>query len=212
MPACRSAGALLAPDAWRQLTDLLPCEWNWQTCVWSYGRANECPLYDGKPVCAAPADARVPLHDGSCHTPPRLLHFDCPGDLKALLDTDNVSALRRGVAIPPAAHLFDYAHHHRHGAASESGDGGGGGDGGGESGGGDGSDSGGGGGIGTSGRGAGRVEVEDTIASLNASLHATRAAAMCRRADGRLGGLASRTFCNASFLLTRLLTRHASEV
>ena len=96
----------------------LPCEWNWQTCVWSYGRVNECPLYDGKIVCepsassgallaaGGPAPATTasaherspppllllrppppppPLHDGSCHKPPALLHFDCPGNLKALL-------------------------------------------------------------------------------------------------------------------------------
>ena len=90
-----SAGAVIAPANWSRLVRLLPCEWNWQTCVWSYGRAHECPLYEGRLNKTRLAEqgyenlncSHQPLlHDGSCSRPPRLLHLDCPGDLKALLD------------------------------------------------------------------------------------------------------------------------------
>ena len=67
-----SAAAVLAPRTWANLTRALPCAWNWQTCVWSYQRANECPLIEGKATCANAEEARRPLHDSTCHTPPRL--------------------------------------------------------------------------------------------------------------------------------------------
>lgn len=80
-----SVGAILAPQDWADLMRLLPCAWNWQTCVWSYARVDECPIFEGNIIC--PPDAPQPpvLHDSSCPLAPRFLHFDCPGELKALL-------------------------------------------------------------------------------------------------------------------------------
>ena len=178
-----SAGAVIAPANWTRLVRLLPCEWNWQTCVWSYGRAHECPLYEGRLNKTRLAEqgyenlncSHQPLlHDGSCSRPPRLLHFDCPGDLKALLvgtfeNEDaraaviNHTAFSAAVARPPSS----------------------------------------------------REAANRTVVELERGLKSQRAAAMCRRADsrpiGRLGrrGLASATFCNASFLLARLIRRGA---
>lgn len=91
-----SAMAIVAPGEWSQLMRQLPsCAWNWQTCVHFYRRLDECPLFEGKHNMTALAQIRdknlncshqpQTLHDGSCHEPPRLLHFNCPADLKALI-------------------------------------------------------------------------------------------------------------------------------
>ena len=206
-----SAAAVLAPPVWATFFRPLPCEWNWQTCVWSYGRVHECPLHEGKLNMTALSEAgyrdlnctlHPVLHDGSCHRPPKLLHFDCPGDLKALASS----------SFAPA---------------------GGGGSGGGSRGddnvvGGGGGAGGGGGsggslgslqlsaflravGGGPNASGAEAIDAQTAVAELHAALRSPRAEPMCRRADlrsvGQLGrrGIASATFCNATFLLTRLL-------
>ena len=194
-----SAAAVIAPAAWSQLFRLLPCEWNWQTCVWSYGRVHECPLHDGKLNTSALAEAgyadlgcatRPHLHDGSCHSPPRLLHFDCPGDLKALL----VGGFR-GIEQPRGS--GDHAHNDSHARVT--------------------------GHAGVvdhtifsrlmSTRRVTEQDADRAVVELRSALNQTRAKAMCRRADsrpigasGRLG-LPSATFCNASFLLTRMRER-----
>lgn len=177
-----SAAAVVAPVVWARLARELPCEWNWQTCVWSYGRTQECPLHEGRLELTKLREmgyedlncsSRSVLHDGSCHHAPRLLHFDCPGDLKALLvgafregDASlgvNHTAFSASIATPPAPHRSDV-----------------------------------------------EDAVDAPVAELQRALSSPRAAAMCRRADARLigtppqRGLASATFCNASFLLSRI--------
>ena len=55
----------------------------------------------------------------------------------------------------------------------------------------------------------------DTVAlavqALDEALREKRVAAMCARAERRIPGLATRRFCNATFLLTRLLARPAAR-
>ena len=156
-----SAAAILEPRGWALMTRLLPCEWNWQTCVWSYARVNECPMFDGKIVC--PPDARQPplLHDSSCRRPPRLLHFDCPGDLKALLVSDGANHTGFSQVVGRGGAHLDEAH------------------------------------------------ATQAVEELDQALKRPSASGMCRRAERRFSGLASSRFCNASFLLSRLL--HASR-
>jgi NAD(P)H-dependent FMN reductase len=49
------------------------------------------------------------------------------------------------------------------------------------------------------------------VAALAAALRAKRTAAMCERAERRTRGLATRRFCNASFLLARLIDAAAPQ-
>lgn len=180
-----SAAAVVAPATWARLFRHLPCEWNWQTCVWSYGRVNECPLHEGRLNTTALTVAgyelaqncsqQPVLHDGSCHRRPKLLHFDCPGDLKGLL----VSSFVRGDAANGVSHT-EFTEGLT--PAKKAG-------------------------------GDPAADANRTIAVLQAALRSPRADSMCRRADLRLigsparRGVASATFCNASFLLSRLSER-----
>jgi hypothetical protein len=166
-----SAMAIVAPGAWSQLMRQLPsCAWNWQTCVHFYRRLDECPLFEGKHNMTALAQIRdtnlncshqPQTHDGSCHEPPRLLHFNCPADLKALTSgLDRFKTTFATLVASPAG--LDAFRAHR------------------------------------------------AVQLLDRALKAPEAAAMCLHADRRpigswvRGGMASSTFCNASFLLTRL--------
>ena len=75
------------PQVMRRLIQPLRCEWNWQTCIAEYARMSEC-LTAGS-SCTLPG--RMQARDDTCQTPPKLLHFNCPNDLKRLLETNGTT-------------------------------------------------------------------------------------------------------------------------
>ena len=75
------------PKVMRRLIRPLPCEWNWQTCIAEYARLSDC-LAVGSSLVAASSRCKLAFRDDTCQTPPKLLHFNCPNDLKRLLDTN----------------------------------------------------------------------------------------------------------------------------
>ena len=177
-----SAAAVVAPATWARLFRHLPCEWNWQTCVWSYGRVNECPLHEGRLNTTALTVAGYELAQNCSQQPvPRwllpskaqTLHFDCPGDLKGLSCPLLCEATR-----PMACHI----------PSSQR--------------------------VSRQPRKQAATQLPMRIVPLQCCRRRSpRADSMCRRADLRLigsparRGVASATFCNASFLLSRLSER-----
>ena len=75
------------PQVMRRLIRPLPCEWNWQTCIAEYARLSDC-LAAGSSVVDASSRCKLAFRDDTCQTPPKLLHFNCPNDLKRLLGTN----------------------------------------------------------------------------------------------------------------------------
>lgn len=78
------------PGAMRQLMSPLPCEWNWQACFDEYARQSQC-FNDQKFVKSRACFHRrlTAQRDFTCRKPPALLHFNCPKELKDLLQGED---------------------------------------------------------------------------------------------------------------------------
>ena len=82
-----SVAVAAQPRVMRRLISPLPCEWNWQTCIAEYAKLSDCSAAASS-LGSDSSRCTLAFRDDTCQTPPKLLHFNCPNDLKRLLETN----------------------------------------------------------------------------------------------------------------------------
>ena len=82
-----SVAVAAQPQVMRRLISPLPCEWNWQTCIAEYAKLSDCSAAASS-LGSDSSRCKLAFRDDTCQTPPKLLHFNCPNDLKRLLETN----------------------------------------------------------------------------------------------------------------------------